>query len=98
MASLLQLQVAVFDRLEQFLAAFARLSLLIFPVSKSRFAKERAETMQLCLGVDESSPIADRDLRDHWMHHDERLDFAVENNLSAGGKSSVDPLRMGLAD
>ena len=41
--------------------------------------------MQACLELDESSVIANRSLRGSWMHHDERIDWAVQHN---SGRSS----------
>lgn len=80
-----QAQREVFDHLDAFLSAFARVSLLLFPAASSAFAKRRAETMQRCLDLDESSMLADRVLRGSWMHHDERSDWAVQDNV---GRSS----------
>lgn len=80
-------QTLVFDYLDAFLGAFTRVSLLIFPIAMTAFAKERATTMQTCLQLDESSLLADRELRGSWTHHDERLDFAVQNKLGATGQT-----------
>lgn len=84
----LRAQAHLFDTLESFLTAFARASLLLFPVSRSPFAQKRGATMQQCLAQDySSSPLNDRDLRDSWMHHDERMDSAVEARRSASGQT-----------
>lgn len=84
----LRAQAHLFDTLESFLTAFARVSLLIFPVSRCPFAQKRGATMQQCLAQDySSSPLNDRDLRDSWMHHDERMDSAVEARRSASGQT-----------
>lgn len=80
-------QRRVFDHLDAFLGSFARISLLIFPVSSSPFGQSRAATMQVCLAVAEGSTIADRELRDSWVHHDERLDFAVQHETGAAGQT-----------
>ena len=76
-------QVAFFDALEGFLAAWARLSLLFFPGrgdSKTEvFRKDRASTLRSQLGITDSSPLADRDLRNSWMHFDERMDYMLAN-------------------
>ena len=79
-------QRLVFDHLDAFLGAFARVSLLVFPVSSTDFAKGRAATMQSCLQLSETSLLADRELRGSWTHHDERLDFAVETGTGASGQ------------
>lgn len=74
-------QTKFFDLLEAFLAAWARLSLLLFP-NKGDTAtltqrNERAEALQQVLDVPATSPLADRELRNAWMHFDERLDEAI---------------------
>jgi len=80
-------QSRTFDQLEAFLAAFSRVSLLIFPVSNTSFTKRRAETMQRCLNIDRISIVADREFRDSWVHHDERLDRAVKNKTGRSGQA-----------
>ena len=79
--SQVQDQTRLFDVLEAFLASWARLSLLLFPLTKSGigsdFTKARGEGIRNALGVDVNSAFANRDLRDAWMHFDERLDAAV---------------------
>jgi hypothetical protein len=76
-------QTHIFDSLEAFLAAWARLSLLIFPLrghdDLAAFRVERASVLQWCLGLDDSHVLNNRALRDAWMHFDERLDRAVAN-------------------
>lgn len=67
------------DDLECFLAAWARVSLLLFPSRQSARAKLRAQTLQGLFGLDGASPLASRGLRDSWMHFDERLDAAIGN-------------------
>ena len=75
----------IFDRVEAFLAAFARVSFLIFPVGRRAFTITRAATLQECLKLDERSPIADRDLRDSWVHYDERIDQAITAKIGTNG-------------
>lgn len=79
-------QGELFEWTEAFLTAWARLSMLFFPVNGQngdarKFRKERAAKMCEIFGVDENSPLADRDLRNAWIHFDERLDEAI-----SGGK------------
>jgi hypothetical protein len=85
LATTLRSQVAIqtsfFDLLEAFLAAWARLSLLCFPnkgaSTTAEFRLARGEALRLALAVPTDSPLADRDLRNAWMHFDERLDEAT---------------------
>jgi hypothetical protein len=65
--------------MEAFLAAWARLSLLFLPTQTAgKEGENRGDVLQLILDVDVStSPLADRVLRNAWMHFDERLDQAV---------------------
>jgi hypothetical protein len=73
-------QAQYFSAVEAFLAGWARLSLLIFPLDgKGRdagFRSERGIAIRTALVVGPTSALADRDLRDSWMHFDERLDRA----------------------
>ena len=87
----------IFDRVEAFLAAFARVSFLIFPVGKRVLTITRATTLQECLNLDEDSPVANRDLRDSWVHYDERIDQAIIAKIGTNGQTfrqshSVDDL------
>jgi hypothetical protein len=72
------LQSKMFDEIEGFLAAFARVSLLLFPIADKGFAAERGQKLRALLRVEADSLLNSRDLRDSWMHHDERLDFAMQ--------------------
>jgi hypothetical protein len=86
LAALAPLQAQAFYEIEAFLAAFARLSLLLFPVSQSDQARRRSEELRERLGIPADSPLASRALRDSWVHHDERLDHAVEKNAGRSGQ------------
>jgi hypothetical protein len=70
-----------FASLEAFLGGWARLSLLFFPshgdISGAKFRAERAEELKRYVGVGDESALADRELRNAWMHFDERLDAAM---------------------
>jgi hypothetical protein len=74
-------QAEYFVALEGYLAAWARLSLLLFPVagkdSLAQFRDERGQCLRGKLGIAPTSILADRELRDSWMHFDERLDGAI---------------------
>lgn len=74
-------QEKYFNAVEGFLAGWARLSLLLFPIegqdSLVAFRLERGRRIRETLGVVPDSILADRELRDSWMHFDERLDRAI---------------------
>ena len=76
----------LFDTLEAFLAAFARVSLLLHPIGSGSYTKLRGTTLRHCLGVEDDSPLENRALRDSWTHHDERMDAAVEAGQGALGQ------------
>lgn len=78
-------QTHVFDSLEAFLAAWARVSLLLFPTGKAEFTKRRGRTLRRILGVQDTSILGNRALRDSWMHFDERLDQGVSGE-GVGGR------------
>ena len=82
-AEKLNAQTRIFDHLEAFLAAWARLSLLLFPTKGTQFAAERGNTLQQLLSLPANSVFADRELRNGWIHFDERLDTAVQRNTAA---------------
>jgi hypothetical protein len=92
-------QTRLFDALEAFLASWARLSLLIFPLSGNdevtEFRKARGEGLRKLLGVTNESALADRELRDSWMHFDERLDAAVSAGKFGNRHSFVRSERVG---
>ena len=95
----------VFRALHSFLTHCANISRLLFPgQQKNNHAQCRG--MMLCdaLDVDENSPIADRSLRNHLEHYDERLDrwarsasksatvsFATDNIHPKGMGANVPP-------
>ncbi len=80
-------QSNVFDAIEAFLGSWARLSLLFWPVPRKSaihhvFTIERGRILRHLLDLTEDHPLADRRLRDAWMHTDERFDQAwLENRL-----------------
>lgn len=76
-------QSQVFHALDGLLACWARLSLLLFPVQKeitdaARWRGLRGRTLRELLAVPFDSLLSNRDVRDAWMHFDERLDQAVQ--------------------
>jgi hypothetical protein len=76
-------QAEYFLALEGYLAAWARLSLLLFPVtgkdSLAQFRDNRGRRLREALDILPGSVLADRELRDSWMHFDERLDAAISD-------------------
>ena len=76
-----QEQGMFFDGVEALLAAWARLSLLLFPIdgrdANADFRRERGKAVRKRLAVGDDSVFGDRELRDAWMHFDERLDHAI---------------------
>lgn len=76
-----QVQGKAFDGIEAFLAAWARLSLLFFPASQNSKSTNRGTVLRkVWLVNSRTSPLADRGLRNAWMHFDERLDRAIESH------------------
>lgn len=76
-------QDEVLMALDGFLAAWSRASLILWPAPRGPAAlRARAEARgaYLCemMRIDESHVLHDRELRDHWVHYDERLDAALE--------------------
>lgn len=80
----------VFDELEALLAAWARLSLLLNPQKGKGeagvFALARGHVLRAVLAVSEQSPLLDRDLRNSWMHFDERLDTVIRSTGRWGNR------------
>jgi hypothetical protein len=72
----LQERTRIFEALEAFLAAWSRVSLILFPVSHRSSARKRAKALRTALGITQTSPLTERHLRDGWMRYDERLDEA----------------------
>jgi hypothetical protein len=74
-------QTRIFDALSVFLAAWARVSLIIFPLGGdddlAGFRRERGSELQRLLGLSPTSAIHNGALRDAWMHYDQHLDRAV---------------------
>lgn len=79
-------QSRIFDCLEGFLSAWARVSLLFFPTGNGTLTKERGETLRRLFAIDHASPVNSRDLRNAWMHHDERIDTLISQGRRAAGQ------------
>jgi hypothetical protein len=72
------------EALEGLLSSYARVSLFFFPERSSKqFALERGKRLRELVGVDEDHPLANRELRNHWMHHDHRFDTFVQHHGNA---------------
>ena len=66
--------------IEGILSGYARISLFFFPERMSGdFGKRRGEMLCTQVGIDGKHPLANRELRNHWMHLDERLDREIRN-------------------
>lgn len=74
-------QTDAFMFLEVLLARWARLSLLFHPIPTGGKHPEwrvaRGLALRHLTALPESSLLANRDMRDSWMHYDERMDQAV---------------------
>lgn len=72
-------QTNLFDYLEAFLATWARLSLILFPTGQANDAWKaaRSATLLRILAPTHRDRLENRDLRNSWMHFDERLDAAI---------------------
>jgi hypothetical protein len=63
------------EAIEGILSGFARISLFLFPSpSAGPLGSERGERLRQVLAVAADHPLANRELRNHWMHLDERFD------------------------
>jgi hypothetical protein len=72
------------EAIEGILSSFARISLFLFPEkSTGEFGKERGRRLRELTGVTENHPIGNRDLRNHWMHLDDRFDTFVRKHGAA---------------
>lgn len=76
-----RVQSEIFDGVEAFLAAWARLSLIFKPGERRsspfrEFTVMRGHTLRGLYGLEATHPLLVRSARDNWMHSDERLDQA----------------------
>jgi hypothetical protein len=72
----------VYWDLDHFLAIWSRVSLLVAPAPRGKglhaaAAKERGRCLRCLLGLRANDPITRRQVRDSWMHFDERMDRAL---------------------
>ncbi len=85
-AESIPLQGNMWVALEGFLTAWARASLMLFPATprgkKAKRARAEARSSHLrdVLTIDDSHRLSDRGLRNSWMHFDEELDAALEED------------------
>jgi hypothetical protein len=69
------------EAIEGMLSNFARISLFFFPErTTGNFGVERANRLRQLTLIAKDHPIGNRDLRNHWMHLDHRLDTFVQAN------------------
>lgn len=83
-AAQIAVQDDLFNEFDAFLAAFARQSLLFFPQIRkgdpdADFKEQRSEKLRTIFKVQTDGTLADREVRNAWMHFDERLDSAISN-------------------
>ena len=67
-------QAKLWDSVSGLLFAWARASMILFPNGGD---EERGAVLRARLEVDETSFLRDRELRNDWVHFDERLDTAI---------------------
>lgn len=75
-------QSTIFEEVEAFLAAWARLSLLFWPAPdrkspRREFTMARGVGLRRLVEIDDEHALNDRSLRNAWMHADERFDHAL---------------------
>jgi hypothetical protein len=72
------------ETIEGILSGFARISLFLFPErSTGQFGMERGHRLRELTTVAMDHPIANRELRNHWMHLDHRFDSFVQEHGAA---------------
>lgn len=92
-------QGVIFRAAEAMLGSYARTSLLLFPTAgldshyprperavRRDWRLNRGQILRKAIGIDETHAIANRDLRNDWMHHDERLDDQMIRRVPAGSQ------------
>lgn len=81
----------VFRALHSLLTHAANISRLLFPSRKGdQYAQRRGQKLRDLLSVDDASPIADRSLRNHLEHYDERLDQWAQNHPGTSKSFATD--------
>lgn len=83
----IQDQGGFFDELEAFLAGWARLSLLFFPVAT--FRRDHARKLRELFDMASDDQLSNRELRDSWMHFDERLAKATSSGTFGNRQAFV---------
>ena len=89
----------VWYSIQSFLVAAGNVSKLLWP--SSAHIPDRAKELRNSLGVNDSSPLAPRNFRNHFEHFDERLEdwatsskrknFVDSNVVPSGMISEIDP-------
>ena len=72
--------IEVWCSIQSILVATGNVSKILWPISKK--SKERGEKLREILCIDENNIIADRNLRNHFEHYDERIETLFENQSS----------------
>ena len=65
---------AIWRSIHGLLSAAANLSKLLWPASRDPVRRERGAWLRKELGIDDTSPMRARTMRDHLEHFDERLE------------------------
>ena len=73
--------VEKWSAIQSILVAAANVSRIFWPQRKT--SAERGKILQTLLNVDDSNLLADRKLRNHFEHYDERIEKWFEENCSA---------------
>lgn len=86
--------------LDDFIDHSARASLILWPIKK-RGREESARNLRSLLGMPEDHILADRELRHHFQHLDERIEAWLENHpggnfgdLSIGNPNHIEGVHM----
>ncbi len=73
-------QIEVWCSIQSILVATGNVSKILWPISKK--SQERGEKLRELLCIDENNIIADRNLRNHFEHYDERIEGLFESQSS----------------
>ena len=73
--------IEVWCSIQSILIAAGNVSKILWPPRKKY--KSRGEKLRKLLNIDESNILADRDLRNHFEHYDERIEVWFKNTPSA---------------
>ncbi|WP_303317187.1 hypothetical protein Q4Q34_02105 [Flavivirga abyssicola] len=72
--------IEVWCSIQSILVATGNVSKILWPISKK--SKKRGKKLRELLCIDENNIIADRNLRNHFEHYDERIESLFEGQSS----------------